>query len=243
MLEAFIDAPQLRDQLTVFPVVAPKGPVLPYLLSPDILDAGVLTVREHADGDTPVLLARNNSLHALLVLSGEPFPGGSPGRLVERSILLGGKSITQIPASSTESGGWVRPDLEAEITAWLESFPLLRQQVGVLAFLGDRLLGLETLGSPNLFAPVHRRILIRFIKRALTDGHQDSEAPAPLDGQAQRVVDAIEVAERIPTKRVGLGLYWSLAGSVSGGELIHEGHLVHLSVRPVPAESPTGLQR
>jgi hypothetical protein len=243
MLEAFIDAPQYRDRLTIFPVVATKGPVLPYLLSPEVLDAGVLTVREHTDGDTPILLARNNSLHALLVLSGEPFPGGSPGRLVERSILLGGKSITQIPASSTEMGGWVMPDLEAEITEWLESFPLQRQQVGVLAFLGNHLLGLETMGSPNLFAPVHRRILIRFIKRALTESSEGFTEPAELEAQAQHVVDSVEVASRIPMKRVGLGLFWSLTGPVSGGELIHDGHLVHLSVRPSLVESPAGFQR
>ena len=37
MLEAFIDAPLNFKGLTVFPVVAPGGPVLPYLLSPEIL--------------------------------------------------------------------------------------------------------------------------------------------------------------------------------------------------------------
>ncbi len=243
MLEAFIDAPQHRGRLTVFPVVAPKGPVLPYLLSPEVADSGILTVREKADGDTPMVLARNNSLHALLVLSGEPLPGGSPGRLVERSILLGGKSITQIPASSTETGGWVKPDLEAEITEWFESFPLLRQQVGVLAFLGNRLLGLEALGSPNLFAPLHRRLVIRFIKRALVEGSEESDDPAALEVQAQKVVDSVEVADRIPTKRVGLGLFWALAGPISGGELIHEGHLVHLSVHPALVESAADSQK
>lgn len=242
MLEAFIDAPQIRGRLTVFPVVAPKGPVLPFLLSPEVLDAGVLTVREKTDGDNPTVLARNNSLHTLLVLSGEPLPGGSTGRLVERSILLGGKSITQIPASSTETGGWVRPDREPEITEWLESFPLLRHQVGVLAFLGDRLLGLEALGAPNLFASVHRRLLIRFIKKALVEGQGEAGDPTELEAQARDVVAAVELAERLPAKRVGLGRFWSFAGPVGGGELIHEGQLVHLSVQPPPADVPTHVQ-
>jgi len=52
MLEAFIDAPQSHKQLTVFPVIAPHGPVLPYLLSTEIQDSEVLTVREKGEETT-----------------------------------------------------------------------------------------------------------------------------------------------------------------------------------------------
>ena len=239
MLEAFIDAPTRHGQLTVFPIIAPQGPVLPYLLSTQIDDSGVLTVREKGDGTTPVLLARNNSLHGLLILSGEPFPGGNPGRLVERSILLGGKSVSPIPASPVERGDWVNEDREAEITEWLEDFPLHDKQVGSLAFLGERLLGLEALGSANLYSPLHRRLLIRFIKEALQQPFATEEKPPALEAKAQRIVDSIEEADREATKKVGIGEYWSLSGPVSGGELLHQGHLVHLSVLPAPIGAAT----
>ncbi len=234
MLETFIDAPQRHKSLTVFPVIAPQGPMLPYLLSTEIRGTGALTLRERGGETAPMLLARNNSLHALLILEGEPLPGGSPGRLVERSILLAGKHVTQIPPSSRESGGWVSPEQEAEITEWLESFPLHHQQVGLLAFHGNRLLGLEALGAANLYGLLHRRLLIRFLKEALADRNHAGRNPATLEAEAQHTVDAIENADRVATKRVGLGDYRSLVGTVSGGELIHEGHLVHLSVRPAP---------
>jgi len=44
----------------------------------------------------------------------------------------------------------------------------------------------------------------------------------------------------VGAKKVGLGDYWSLSGPVSGGELIHQGHLVHLSVRPALVGAATG---
>ena len=237
MLEAFIDAPQRRNGLTVFPIIAPQGPMLPYLLSTEVKGTGVLTIRERGEGMAPMLLARNNSLHALLILGGETLPGGSAGRLVERSILLPGKLVTQIPPSSVETGGWVSPDREAEITEWLPSFPLHHQQVGSLVFNGGRSLGLEVLGSANLYSPLHRRILIRFMKEALADPVQDDGSLGDPEPEAQRMVEAIENADRVATKRVGIGTYWSLSGPVFGGELIHDGHLVHLSVRPAPVEA------
>lgn len=240
MLEAFIDAPLRHKQLSVFPVIAPRGPVLSYLLSTEIADAGVLTVREKGEGPAPVLLARNNSLHSVLILAGEPFPGGNPGRLVERSILLGGKSVSTIPASSLEMGGWVTEEQEAEITEWLGCFPLQRRQVGSLTFHGDQFLGMEALGSARLYAPLHRRILIRFIKEAMNAPSQLEGNRFAMEREAQMVVDATDRADRVETKKVGLGDYWSLSGPVSGGELIHQGQLVHLSVRPAPVGATTG---
>jgi len=237
MLEAFIDAPLRHSALTVFPVIAPHGPVLPYLLTTEIHDEGILTLRERGDAEEPMLLARNNSLHPILMLAGEPLPGGNRGRVLERSILLRGKSVTQLPSPSTESGGWVTPEQEAEITEWLQSFPVVKHQVGLLACLEDRILGLEALGSENLYAPLHRRLLIRFMKKALSFPLGEPADLSYLEGEAQKMVDAIEEAERVAGKRVGVGEYRLLRGPVTGAELLHQGHLVHLSVHPTKVKA------
>jgi hypothetical protein len=256
MLEAFIDAPGRHRDLTVFPVVAPAGPSLHYLLSTEIQGTDVLTVRERGDQVTSMLLAKNNSFHDLLVVAGEPLPGENPGRLVARSFLLGGKSVTQIPASSLERGGWATPHQESTITHWLESFPPHQGQVGLLACLGDRILGMEAFGSEKLYRPLHRRLVIRFIKEALResggwgpngsppaegedDGPLPSASPGTLERKAQTLVSALEEADREEDKQIGLGQYWLLRGPAVGGELIHQGNLVHLSVRSGPPETPT----
>jgi hypothetical protein len=239
MLEAFIDAPLRHETLTIFPVIAPHGPMLPYLLSTEIRDSSVLTVRVKGDDPAPMLLARNNSLHPILILAGEPLQGESQGRLVERSILLGGKSVTQIPASPVERGDWVAANRESEITQWLESFPIQKKQVGLLAFFGNRVLGLEALGSPNLYSPLHRRFLIRFVKKTMSRTPEETSDLPALESEAQRVVDAIGDASRVPLKRVGVGEYCSLRGPISGGDLTYRGNLVHLSVSSASAEVAT----
>jgi hypothetical protein len=236
MLEAFVDAPLCHEGLTIFPVVAPHGPVLPYLLSTEVHDPGVLTIRERGDAPAPVLLARNNSLHPLLILAGEPLPRESQGRLVERSILLGGKSVTQIPASPVERGGWVPTSQESQITEWLGHFPEAKNQVGFLAFQGRRMVGLEAMGAPNLYSPLHRRLLVRFVKKALSSPAGEEGNPVDLQAQAHAIVGAIAEADRIPAKRVGVGEYCSLAGPITGGDLTHKGHLVHLTVKSAERE-------
>ncbi|MBT8398547.1 MAG: hypothetical protein KJN92_16345 [Gemmatimonadetes bacterium] len=230
MLEAFIDAPLRHEKLTVFPVIAPHGPVLPYLLSTEIQDSGVLTIREKGDSDPPALLVRNNSLHPLLILAGEPLPGENPGRLVQRSILLGGKTVTQVPASPVERGGWIASDRESEVTEWMGGFTIRKNQVGFLAFHGCKMLGLEALGSANLYGPLHRRLLIRFVKQALDASPEEDGDSSALERKAGEILDGIGNAERLPGKRIGVGEYCTLAGPVSGGDLTHQGHLVHLSV-------------
>ncbi|MGD2122365.1 MAG: hypothetical protein PVJ76_11505 [Gemmatimonadota bacterium] len=245
MLEAFVDAPLRHESLTVFPVIAPHGPVLPYLLSTEVRDSGVLSIRERGDAPNPVLLVRNNSLHPLLILAGEPLPRENQGRLVERSILLAGKSVTQIPASPVERGDWISSSQEPLITEWLEHFPETRRQVGFLVFQGRQMIGLEALGSPNLYGPLHRRLLVRFIKKALRYSPTEGGDPTELEAEANRIVGAIAEADRIPRNRVGVGSYCSLTGPVRGGDLTHQGHLVHLTVTSVDREwtSNTSNQR
>lgn len=247
MLEAFIEAPLRYRQLTVFPVVAPAGPSLPYVLSPAVGDSGVLTVRERGHGGEPLLLMRNHSLHHLLIPAGEPLPGDGPGRVVGRTFLLRGGSVNQLPASSVEQGGWLPPEREAEITEWAEHFPVQKHQAGALAFLGSRLHALETFGAANLYQQIHRQLMVRFIREALKRGDSPTAQKRVRDfnslaGTAREFLERLEVAHRSEDQRIGLGRYWLLGGPVSGGELIHDGALIHVSARPTshPSSGVTG---
>ena len=249
MLEAFIEAPLRYRQLTVFPVVAPDGPFLPYVLSPAAGDSGVLTVRERGHGGNPLLLMRNHSLHQLLIPAGEPLPGDSPGRVVARSFLLRGGSVNQLPASSVGQRRWPTPEREVEITEWVEEFPLRKGQVGALAFLGSRLHHLETFGAANLYEQIHRRLLVRFIREALRRGDPPAAQEQARDlnslaGTAKEFLERLETAHRREDQRIGLGRYWRLDGSVSGGELIHDRALIHVSARPAhrPTFAATGKE-
>jgi len=242
MLDAFIDLPTSHRGLTVFPVVARQGPVLPYLLSTQVQDTDVLVLRDQEGGSGIETLARNNSLHDVLLMGCGSFLDEGPGRFGTRSFLLRGKSVTRIPGSA--NGGSGRPLTEggADAASWADHFPLREHQVGALVFMGHQALGLEALGAANLYEQVHPRLVTRFALETLRAGISPGPFRTPEDlgaltKRARELVAALERAGRVEMERVGLGRYWAFEGKVEGGELIHEGALVHLSVRPADARA------
>jgi hypothetical protein len=107
---------------------------------------------------------------------------GRANQATNQSILLGPVSVTEVPVSCEDSGKWNSPEFEEKFSGTLESFPLLDDQVGILAFLDRQLLGLDVLGAPELYAPVHCRLLGGHLTTALSAGngspfHEPAEEP------------------------------------------------------------------
>ena len=114
----------------------------------------------------------------------------------------------------------------------LASFSLLEDQVGLLAFLDRHLLGLDVLGSPELFEAVHKRLLAGHLMTASFAGTNGGFDPPAEEADLQTLAQALQEAIRVDAPCPGKGQYSTLHGGVSGGELRHNGHLVHLSVFP-----------
>ena len=148
--------------------------------------------------------------------------------------------------SSTGALDAIYAGRRGEVGHWLEAYPLLPRQVGLVAFTGRRPLGMDTLGAPGLFSKLHRRILTGYILDAMEGGAWPDGGPEPRErrrpgptplAQAERFVEAARGAERRPSDSVGLGEYRILRGAALGGELVNEGHLVHLSAFPAENRS------
>jgi hypothetical protein len=140
--------------------------------------------------------------------------------------------VTKVPISCTETGKWSCEELEASFANRFQRFPLLENQVGILAFLGRHLLGLDVIGSPDLYSPVHRRLLTGYFITALAAGGGKGLEPEAQEIDVHSLAQALEGAERVAAPCPGYGEYNTLRGTVSGGELRHNGQLVHLSVFP-----------
>jgi len=279
MLETLVVNPQRFQGLTVFPVISTEAVSLPYLLTSEALAAEILYLEPKENSDTS-LLALNRGPNPILVLNGEQLNGADSGFMTGQSVLLRAEGVTELTVTPLDHGGWQFEDISlgrhrdprtprpsntelahlrehpgAQVAEWFEAFPILANQVGVLAFLGKDLLGFDVLGAPNLFASLHRRLLAGYILAALARENERSEEAeasnlesgpdadrAPRDEtppdahadseDASEFVDGLEEAERIPVMTQGLGAYSVLRGRLVGGELLHEGHLVHLSVFP-----------
>lgn len=138
---------------------------------------------------------------------------------------LGGSSDTGALNSIYESR---RPQMES----WIQAFPLVEGQVGLVGFQGEISLATDAVGSPDLYAKVHARLLTGYVMDAMErwdPGHPAPQASVP---EAEFLMEALGAAERIPSLSVGSGEYRILRGRVLGGELIDNGHVVHVSAFP-----------
>lgn len=117
-----------------------------------------------------------------------------------------------------------------ELDEWAERFPAVDEQVGLLAFLGDRPLGMDVIGGRELYRRLHRRLLRGYILDALEGrGAAEGEVDGPA---AQGWLDRVRDTRRVEAETVGRGTYRVLSGDVVGGELVAERRLVHLCAFP-----------
>jgi hypothetical protein len=107
-----------------------------------------------------------------------------------------------------------------------------------MAFGGLRFLGLDALGCHSLFAPLHRKVLTGYALAAQAEPHPP-EGPAHAGREEVSAVAALwQRVERIHCGSGSLGEYSILGGPLRGGELVHDGRLVHLSVLPAAGRGP-----
>mgnify|MGYP001816013909 CR=1 FL=1 len=237
MLLAFAELPQRHEWLTVFPVLAADEPELSYLLMTDAIRRGVVTLEENGGGSPPHLLARNTGADPVLMLDCETLLGVRERHSTHQSLLLGAGSTTKVPISCMDPGKWSCQELEERFLVSQASFPLLDSQVGILAFLGRDLLGLDALGCPDLYASLHRRLITGYLITALeANGNGGSGSLADTEDLLD-LAFALETAERVEAPNLGHGEYSTLEGAITGGELRHNGHLVHLSVFPTGVDA------
>jgi hypothetical protein len=116
-----------------------------------------------------------------------------------------------------------------DIETWAARFPLLDRQIGLLAYLGDRPLGLDVIGCTRLFGATHGRILRGYVVDAISAGDAPRE---PTEDHAQLFLSRVRAARRGPSPTVGEGEYAVLSGEVVGGELNGAVGLVHLAAFP-----------
>jgi hypothetical protein len=126
---------------------------------------------------------------------------------------------------------------------WIAHFPIEDQQVGLLAFLGGRPLGMDVVGSGSLYARLHERFLGGYCMDALAarpGRKKQNGGPSP--AAAARFLSTVGSATRGKAPTVGAGTYQLLSGPAIGAELAavvdHTERLVHLSA--FPGERPRG---
>ncbi|MGD2215752.1 MAG: hypothetical protein PVJ64_03305 [Gemmatimonadales bacterium] len=121
-----------------------------------------------------------------------------------------------------------------DMEQWAKRFPWVDDQVGLLAFVGDRLLGLDMIGGHRLYARLHKQLLRGYVMDALTAGLTRKVRVTQDTGRG--FLELAQRATRTRAPTVGRGEYRVLSGRVMGGELVDTCGLVHLSAFPTSGE-------
>ena len=128
---------------------------------------------------------------------------------------------------------------------WISHFPSADDQVGLLAFVGRRPLGLDVVGGQSLYARLHERFLGGYCMDALArhrvrkSGYRD----VPVD-TAAKFLSLVGSAARGEAPTVGKGTYHLLSGRAIGAELSDDvdrtERLVHMSAFPGEPSARSG---
>jgi hypothetical protein len=133
---------------------------------------------------------------------------------------------------------------------WIASFPCHEGQVGLLAFLGRRPLGLDLVGAQTLHARLHERFLGGYVMDALarrrpprgkSSGARHTEINPD---SAHRFLSIVGAAQRGKAPTVGKGTYHLISGRAIGAEcsdIVQDAErLVHLSAFPGERSNRSG---
>lgn len=103
-----VGEPFHRHNLTVFPILDEKSPVIAdYLPFGTAQKTGMIRVTEISEGGSvPQLAVQTLGASAVLLLDGEELIGARQNRIVNLTILAAAKSTVIIPVSCVERGRW-----------------------------------------------------------------------------------------------------------------------------------------
>lgn len=102
-----LSAPQAFANLAVFPLVAGASQVPDYIVLDEALMRKLARVTEISEGGSvPELAFENDADVGVLLLDGEELVGARQNRVLNITVLVGGRSKIVIPVSCVEHGRW-----------------------------------------------------------------------------------------------------------------------------------------
>jgi hypothetical protein len=104
-------APQVFENLAVFPLFGGAGADFEYLVLDEALDGGIASVTEISEGGSvPELAFENRGPDPVLLLDGEELVGAKQNRVLNLTILAPPKATITIPVTCVEAGRWAWTD-------------------------------------------------------------------------------------------------------------------------------------
>ena len=107
MPDVRVGEPIRFEGLSLFPLYSDSHPAVDYILSHEAMDRGAVIVKEASEkGLVSELVVENNGDHPVLFLEGAELRGAKQNRAINTTLLVGGRSRTNIPVYCVERRRW-----------------------------------------------------------------------------------------------------------------------------------------
>jgi hypothetical protein len=190
------------------------------------LDDGFAGVAEAEPAGSPSRARlENRGALPLLVAAGEEIACPGSNGVAGASVLVPAKGFAVVERGRADER---RGRMSRELEAWLREVRPLPGQIGLVAALGDRVLGLELAACPFAFADLLPGVLARFWMRAVEAAFRCGPARPPRFDAPESLLEALERAGLRSRASGGPGRDVVLEGEgLSGRALLVEAEVVH----------------
>lgn len=105
--ELTVGTPVNNQSAQIFPLFGANGNASDYILAFQAIARHLAFFRETSDaGNVSALVVENRSEKTILLIEGEHLIGAKQNRIVNTSLIVGAKSILEVPVSCVEQGRW-----------------------------------------------------------------------------------------------------------------------------------------
>jgi hypothetical protein len=153
-----VTEPQEVGNLQVFGLRWAVGPGLTYTTLDEALAAGALEVTEASEGGSvPALKVSNKSDTMIFLMAGEQLIGAKQNRVLNASLMVGGRTVLPIPVSCVEAGRWAyrSPRFGSHGTS---SHSLLRHKMSKQVTMSYRSAGTPSSDQGEVWNEVSRKL-------------------------------------------------------------------------------------
>jgi hypothetical protein len=226
---------QKLKALSVWPLV----PATPHLVRPAPTTTLSRALEDGLAGVEPVRAAgafqrmriENRGAEPLLVVAGEEISAELQTGSAATSLLVPPRasvSITLVPVDER------RRSLQRDLLQWLRGARPVQGQLGLVAALGDRVLGLDLLGHGDVLTHLLPTLLASYWMQAISVAFRCGPLARPAFDAPIGLVAAVNRAQVRGRPSASLSRRLALeAPGIRGHALMSGGELVHLAARPL----------
>jgi hypothetical protein len=122
----------------------------------DALRLGEVEITEAGAGSVPSLIVINKSETSVLIMQGDELLGGMQNRIVNISVIVGAKSVVNLPVSCVEAGRW--HPTSRRFSAGEKVFPSLRHELREQVEKSHRITGHHASDQSHVWRRVEEKL-------------------------------------------------------------------------------------